>query len=162
MTAWEQQWAGDVATAKPDLAEAAHNRAAAHVDALQRDGYRIHYFAANRESALNLRETVAALRLFDWTDADEHALATADPSYAALQDAAQHAQSAVDTDPKRDELETYFEENFTESSGAPQIHDLSEALKQGNSVLQDCRQRFGAPPSDIPSTPGTPGPQVKH
>lgn len=156
MTAWEQQWADSVVSTRPELADAAHSRAASHVEALQRDGYRIHYFAANRPSALNLKETVAALRLFDWTADDEHALSAADASYAALESAAEHAQSSADLDTKRDELESYFEENFTESNGAPQIHDLSQALRQGNIALEACRQQFGGAVSDLPSTPPIP------
>lgn len=138
MSGWEQQRADGMAAAQPGLADAAHALATAHIDALQRDGYRIHYFAANRPAGLNLQESVAALRLFNWTADDERALQQAEPGYAAVVDAAQHAQEQADHQPRRDELENYLEES--PAANAAQLHPTNDALQRGNAALAACRK----------------------
>jgi hypothetical protein len=146
MSQWERQWAESVSDVKRDLAKAAAARAAAHNSALQRDGYRIHYLAATAPENLDLDESVAALRLFDWTPEQEQALRQAQPDYAATSDGAERDRQAAEAQPKSEELETYFEESFTDSNGAVWARKLNEILGHGNDALEQCHKAYPAAP----------------
>ena len=159
MSVWERQWAEGVIAARPDFNTAAIARANAHNSALQRDGFRIHYLAANAPDDLNLDESIAAMRLFDWTPEQEQALRLTVPDYASVVDAADRDRLAADAQPKAEELENYFEETFTESAGAVSARKLGEVLRQGNEVLEKCHRLHPAPPPkpDGPSVDTPPG-----
>ena len=154
MSVWERQWADGVVSVRPDFNTAAVARASAHNSALQRDGFRIHYLAANAPDNLNLDESIAAMRLFDWTQEQEAALRLTVPDYAGVADAADRDRLAADAQPKAEELENYFEETFTESSGAVWARKLGEVLRHGNDALEQCHRLHPPPPppkSDVPS-----------
>jgi len=165
MSVWERQWAEGVINVRPDFNTAAIARANAHNSALQRDGFRIHYLAANAPDSLNLDESIAAMRLFDWTPEQEQALRLTAPDYPSVADAADRDRLAADAQPKAEELENYFEETFTESAGAVAARKLGEVLHHGNDALEHCHQLHPAPPapkSDGPvldlSAPAAPPP----
>ena len=145
MSVWERQWAEGVIAARPDFNTAAIARASAHNSALQRDGFRIHYLAANAPDDLNLDESIAAMRLFDWTPEQEQALRLTVPDYASAVDAADRDRLAADAQPKAEELENYFEETFTESAGAVWARKLGEVLHHGNEALEQCHKLHPAP-----------------
>lgn len=140
MSGWEHDWASQVSTARQDFSTAAAARVNAHNSALQRDDLRIHYLAANQPDDLDLDESIASLRLFDWTPEEEQALRQAQPGYAAVADAAARDRQAADAQPKADELENYFEENFTSTAGAPSARKLGQILAQGNAALEQCHR----------------------
>ena len=145
MSVWERQWAEGVIAARPDFNTAAIARANAHNSALQRDGFRIHYLAANAPDDLNLDESIAAMRLFDWTQEQEVALRLTQSDYPSVADAAERDRLAADAQPKSEELENYFEETFTESAGAVSARKLGEVLRQGNDALEKCHRLHPAP-----------------
>ncbi len=155
MSVWERQWAEGVIAARPDFNTAAVARANAHNSALQRDGFRIHYLAANAPDDLNLDESVAAMRLFDWTPEQEQALRLTVPDYASVVDAADRDRLAADAQPKAEELENYFEETFTESAGAVWARKLGEVLHHGNETLEQCHKLHPVP------VPKAEGPSVE-
>jgi hypothetical protein len=155
MSAWERQWADGVISARPDFTAAVIARANAHNSALQRDAFRIHYLAANLPQELDLDESIAAMRLFDWTAEEEQALRLTQPDYAEVADSAERDRLAADAQPKADELESYFEETFTDSAGAAGARKLNDILQKGNAVLAQCHKSYPAPPA----IPG--GPQVE-
>ena len=165
MSQWERQWAESVSDSKPEFAKASAARAAAHNSALQRDGYRIHFLAATAPDSLDLDESVAALRLFDWTPEQEQALRQAQPDYGAAADAAERDRQAAEAEPKSEALETYFEEAFTDNNGAIWARKLNEILGHGNTALEQCHRAFDAPapkpagPEAVPppSAGATPG-----
>lgn len=146
MSIWERQWADSVAASRPELISAAMARVNAHNSALQRDSFRIRYLAANLPDDLNLDETIASLRLFDWTPQEEQALRTSETDYPGVADNAEHDRQAADAQPKADELENYFEETFTQTAGAGLAHRLSEILAQGNDALATCHKTHIAQP----------------
>ncbi|MBL6752498.1 MAG: hypothetical protein ISP90_18415 [Nevskia sp.] len=151
MAAWEKDWAHSVAQARPELGEAAQLRADAQTLALKRDGLRIRYLAGQQPGALDLEETVAALRLFDWAPASEQALRHGQPDYAGLADQTEQAQRQAETQPRRDELEAYFEESFTGGSGAAVARQLNQILEQGNAALDACRREHPLPQQAPPA-----------
>jgi hypothetical protein len=138
MSGWEHEWAVSVTGARQDFSAAASARASAHSSALQRDGYRIHYLAANLPDDLDLDDTIASLRLFDWTPAEEQALRQTQPSYAVVADAATHDRQVADAQPKAEELESYFEDTF--STGAGSGRRLRQILETGNAALEQCHK----------------------
>ncbi len=146
MSVWERQWVEGVVAARPDFNTAAIARANAHNSALQRDGFRIHYLAGNAPETLDLDESIAALRLFDWTPEQEQALRLTEPDYAGVVDAADRDRLAADAQPKSEELEVYFEETFTNSAGAVSARKLGEVLRHGNEALEKCHALHPAPP----------------
>jgi hypothetical protein len=145
MSVWERQWAEGVISVRPDFTTAAIARANAHNSALQRDGFRIHYLAANAPDSLDLDDSIAAMRLFDWTPEQEQALRQTQADYAAVADAAERDRLAADAQAKAEELEVYFEETFTEASGAAYARKLGEVLQKGNGALEQCHAKFPAP-----------------
>lgn len=147
MAGWEQEWAAQVSGARQDFSAAAAARVNAHNSALQRDNFRIHYLASNLPDDLDLDESIASLRLFDWTPAEEQALRQVQPDYAAVADAAARDRQAADAQPKADELENYFEETFTSSAGADSARKLGLILAQGNAALEQCHK------SNVAGTP---------
>jgi len=152
MSVWERQWAEGVVSVRPDFTTAAMARANAHNSALQRDGFRIHYLAANAPDNLDLDDSVAAMRLFDWTPEQEQALRLTQADYGAVADGADRDRMAADAQAKAEELEAYFEETFTEATGAAFARKLGEVLQKGNAALEQCHQKFPAPPkADAPS-----------
>lgn len=157
MSVWERQWAEGVVSVRPDFTPAAIARANAHNSALQRDGFRIHYLAANAPDSLDLDESIAAMRLFDWTQEQEQALRLSEPDYASVADAADRDRLAADAQPKADELENYFEETFTESAGAVAARKLGDILRRGNDALEQCH-RLHPPPPPKPDSPDAPPP----
>ncbi len=159
MSVWERQWAEGVVSVRPDFTTAATARANAHNSALQRDGFRIHYLAANAPETLDLEDSIAAMRLFDWTPEQEQALRLTQADYSGVADAADRDRLAADAQPKAEELEVYFEETFTEATGAAYARKLGEVLQNGNLALEQCHQKFPAPPKqDAPSIETTPPP----
>ncbi len=146
MSVWERQWVEGVVAARPEFNTAAIARANAHNSALQRDGFRIHYLAGNAPETLDLDESIAALRLFDWTPEQEQALRLTEPDYASVVDAADRDRLAADAQPKSEELEVYFEETFTNSAGAVSARKLGEVLRHGNEALEKCHALHPAPP----------------
>lgn len=152
MSVWERQWAEGVVNVRPDFGTAAVARANAHNSALQRDGFRIHYLAANAPDSLDLDESIAAMRLFDWTQEQEQALRLSEPDYASVADSADRDRLAADAQPKADELENYFEETFTESAGAVAARKLGDILRRGNDALEQCH-RLHPPPPPKPDSP---------
>lgn len=146
MSVWERQWAEGVISVRPDFTTAAIARANAHNSALQRDGFRIHYLAANAPDSLDLDDSIASMRLFDWTPEQEQALRQTQADYSGVADSAERDRLAADAQPKAEELETYFEESFTEASGAAYARKLGEVLQKGNGVLEQCHSKFPAPP----------------
>ncbi|HZR36279.1 MAG TPA: hypothetical protein VFA75_12960 [Nevskia sp.] len=159
MSVWERQWAEGVISVRPDFTTAATARANAHNSALQRDGFRIHYLAANAPDSLDLEDSIAAMRLFDWTPEQEQALRLSQGDYAGVADAAERDRVAADAQPKAEELEAYFEETFTDSAGAAYARKLGEVLQKGNAALEQCRQKYPAPPRpEAPSIETTPPP----
>ena len=146
MSVWEREWVEGVVSARPDFNTAAIARANAHNSALQRDGFRIHYLAANAPESLDLDESIAAMRLFDWTPEQELALRMTVPDYAGVADAADRDRLAADAQPKAEELENYFEETFTDSAGAVSARKLGEVLNRGNEALEKCHRLYPAPP----------------
>ncbi len=159
MSVWERQWAEGVISVRADFTTAAIARANAHNSALQRDGFRIHYLAANAPESLDLEDSVAAMRLFDWTPAQEQALRLSQADYTAVADSAERDRSAADAQPKAEELEVYFEETFTDSAGAAYARKLNEVLQKGNAALEQCHKNFPAPaPKDEGPVIETPPP----
>lgn len=149
MAGWERDWAAQVSSARQDFSAAAAARLNAHNTALQRDGYRIHYLAANLPDDLDLDKSIASLRLFDWTPAEEQALRQAQPGYAAVADAAARDREAADAQPKAEELESYFEDTFTSAAGAATARKLGLILAQGNAALEQChKDNVAAAPKD--------------
>ena len=146
MSVWERQWAEGVISVRPDFNTAALARANAHNSALQRDGFRIHYLAGNAPETLDLDESIAAMRLFDWTPEQEQALRLTEPDYASVVDAADRDRLAADAQAKSEELEAYFEETFTNNAGAVWAKKLGEILRHGNEALEKCHQLHPAPP----------------
>jgi len=146
MSVWERQWAEGVISVRPDFNTAALARANAHNSALQRDGFRIHYLAGNAPETLDLDESIAAMRLFDWTPEQEQALRLTEPDYAGVVDAADRDRLAADAQAKSEELEAYFEETFTNNAGAVWAKKLGEILRHGNAALEKCHQLHPAPP----------------
>jgi hypothetical protein len=168
MSVWERQWAEGVISVRPDFTTAATARANAHNSALQRDGFRIHYLAANGPENLDLDDSIAAMRLFDWTPEQEQALRLSQADYAGVADAADRDRAAADAQPKAEELEAYFEETFTDSAGAAYARKLGEVLQKGNSALEQCHQKFPAPAKPeapavetAPPPPPAPAPEAK-
>lgn len=165
MSVWERQWADTVVNARPDFTPAAMARANAHNSALQRDAFRIHYLAANLPQDLDLDESIAAMRLFDWTQEEEQVLRLSQPDYAGVADSAERDRLAADAQPKSEELETYFEQTFTDSTGAAGARKLNEILQKGNLVLAQCHKSYPAPaavPGQTPAPSQTPsGPQAE-
>lgn len=161
MSVWERQWAEGVVSVRPDFTPAAIARANAHNSALQRDGFRIHYLAANAPDSLDLDESIAAMRLFDWTPEQEQALRTTQADYASVADAAERDRLAADAQPKAEELEAYFEETFTDNMGAAYARKLNEVLQKGNGALELCHKQHPAPPKpdnaiDLDAQPAAP------
>jgi hypothetical protein len=146
MVAWEKGWARSVSEARPELGEAAQLRADAQTLALQRDGLRIHYLAGSQPAALDLDETVAALRLFDWPGPAELALRKSQPDYATLTDQTEQAQRQAESHPRREDLDAYFQQSFASTAGAATVHALHETLEQGNAALDACRRQHPPPP----------------
>jgi hypothetical protein len=142
MSDWERDWAEGVIDAHKEFRNAVIVRSHAHNSALQRDGYRIHYLAANAPDALNVDDSVASMRLFDWTPAQEQTLRMTEADYGAASDAADHDRQVADADPKSEELEVYFEESFTDNAGAGAARKLLELLGRGNAALNHCRERY--------------------
>lgn len=168
MSVWERQWAEGVISVRPDFTTAAIARANAHNSALQRDGFRIHYLAANAPDSLDLDESIASMRLFDWTPEQEQALRQSQADYAGVADSAERDRLAADAQPKAEELEAYFEESFTEASGAAYARKLGEVLQKGNGALEQCHAKFPAPPKQEappieidPPAGATPAPAAK-
>jgi hypothetical protein len=164
MSVWERQWAEGVVSVRPDFTTAAIARANAHNSALQRDGFRIHYLAANAPENLDLEESIAAMRLFDWTPEQEQALRLGQAEYAGVADAAERDRQAADAQPKAEELEAYFEETFTDNMGAAYARKLGEVLQKGNGALEQCRKEHPAPPKadkpvDLDAQPAAPAAQ---
>ena len=148
MSVWEHEWAEGVIDARPDFTPAVIARGNAHNSALQRDGFRIHYLAANAPDSLNVDESIASMRLFDWTPAQEQTLRQIEPDYASVADGADRDAQAADDQPKSEELETYFEESFTDNAGAGAAHKLGDLLNRGNGAQEYCREHYAsAPPS---------------
>jgi hypothetical protein len=152
MSSWERQWANSTAGARPDLGAAAAVLASAHNSALQRDAFRIRYLAAVQPDSLDLDETIASLRLFDWTPEQEQALRRSQADYASAADAADQARRAADAQPRSDELENYFQASLGQSTSAGLAGKLSQILEQGNSALSLCRGAGFEPRHDAPAT----------
>jgi hypothetical protein len=150
MSVWEREWAEGVIDARPDFKNAVIERGNAHNSALQRDGFRIHYLAANVPDNLDVDESIASMRLFDWTQTQEQTLRLTQSNYATVADAAEHDRQLADADPKSEELEIYFEESFTDNNGAGSARNLAKLLNQGNSALEFCREHNAVePPSAV-------------
>lgn len=159
MSLWERDWAEGVMRAKPEFNAAVTSRAKAHNSALQRDGYRIHYLAGTAPDSLDLENSIASLRLFDWTGEQENTLRASQPAYVEISDAADRDRKQADEEPKADELENYFEESFSDSAGALWAHKLKEVLQKGNSALAQCHKSYPAP-APVPDAPGVDTPPV--
>jgi hypothetical protein len=149
MSVWERDWAEGVLDARPEFKPAVIARGHAHNSALQRDGFRIHYLAANDPASLDVDESIAAMRLFDWTPEQEQALRQSQPDYAAVADAAERDRAAADAEPKSEELENYFEESFGDNAGAGAARKLSKILDQGTGALEYCREHLAAAPPSV-------------
>jgi hypothetical protein len=163
MSAWERQRAEGVLAVRPEFKSAVIARSNAHNTALQRDGFRIHYLAANAPDSLDVQNSIASLRLFDWTQPEEQALRQAEPAYPAAAAAAEQAKTAADADPKSQALEAYFDESFTDNTGSAASRKLGDLLAQGDSALKYCREHYPTVPppadcSDCAATPAAPPP----